>query len=224
MKYSQTHTHIYVHTLTSVGVFGLGFRGRLIKSSKTSLRSFKSELNFPIGNKQELDLAASGDRFNFPIFLYDAVFYQSAYNVGWGVSTPGNDEMMAAMREAFPDRRPSDSFISGWNESVTMHRVLETAIANGDLTRAGVVAAANSLETVDFGGSAPNQSYAGAPNDFVVRESAIFDPDLATYTAAGGAEQTLSQDDATTGSLLKKDFFVGDAAAAFEFTSPCFEL
>ena len=156
--------------------------------------------------------------------LYDAVFYQSAYNVGWGVSTPGNDEMMAAMREAFPDRRPSDSFISGWNESVTMHRVLETAIANGDLTRAGVVAAANSLETVDFGGSAPNQSYAGAPNDYVVREIAVFDPDLATYTAAGGAEQTLSQEDATTGSLLKKDFFVGDAAAAFEFTSPCFEL
>ena len=156
--------------------------------------------------------------------LYDAVFYQSAYNVGWGVSTPGNDEMMAAMREAFPDRRPSDSFISGWNESITMHRVLETAIANGDLTRAGVVAAANSLETVDFGGSAPNQSYAGAPNDYVVREIAVFDPDLATYTAAGGAEQTLSQDDATTGSLLKKDFFVGDAAAAFEFTSPCFEL
>ena len=156
--------------------------------------------------------------------LYDALYYQSAYNVGWGVDTPGNNEMMAAMREAFPDRRPSDSFISGWNESITLHRVLETAIANGDLTRKGVVAAANSLETVDFGGSAPNQGYAGSPNDYVLRELAIFDPDLATYTAAGGAEQTVSQDDATTGSLLVKDFFVGDAAAAFEFTAPCFEL
>ena len=124
----------------------------------------------------------------------------------------GNDEMMAAMREAFPDRRPLGLLHPrGWNESITMQHVCSRRrIANGDLTRAGVVAAANSLETVDFGGSAPNQSYAGAPNDYVVRESAVFDPDLATYTAAGGtgAEQTLSQDDATTGSLLKKDFFV----------------
>ncbi|MGI9667694.1 MAG: ABC transporter substrate-binding protein [Acidimicrobiia bacterium] len=156
--------------------------------------------------------------------LYDALFYQSAYNVGWGADVPGNNVMMEAMAEAFPDRRPSDSFITGWNESITMHEVLKAAIANGDLTRAGVVAAANMIETVDFGGSAPNQSYAGTPDEYVVREIAIFDPDLAVYTAAGGAEQTLSQDDATTGSVVKKDFFVGDAAAEFEFTAPCFEL
>lgn len=156
--------------------------------------------------------------------LYDAVFYQSGYNVGWGTDTPGNNEMMAAMSEAFPDRRPSDAFITGWNESITMRAVLEAAIASGDLTRAGVVAAAATVEGVDFGGAAPNQGYAGAPNDYVMRELAVFNPDLATYTAAGGAEQTLAQEGATTGSLLEKDFFVGDAAAGFEFTAPCFEL
>ena len=156
--------------------------------------------------------------------LYDAVFYQSAYNVGWGTSTPGNDEMMAAMAEAFPDRRPSDSFISGWNEAITMHKVLETAIANGNLTPEGVVVAANSLSDVDFGGSAPNQNYSGTPNEYVQRSLAIFDPDLATYTAAGGAEQTLSQADGTTGSLLAKDFWVGAAAEDFEFSAACYEL
>ena len=156
--------------------------------------------------------------------LYDALFYQSAYNQAWGDDSPGNNEMMAAMSEAFPDRRPTDSFILGWNEAITMHQVLEIAIGNSDLTPEGVVAAANSMESVDFAGSAPNQSYAGTPDEYVQRSLAILDPDLAVYTAAGGADQTLSQDGGTTGSVLAKDFFVGAAAADFEFSAPCFEL
>lgn len=156
--------------------------------------------------------------------LIDQLYYQSAYNVSWGTSTPGNDEMMAAMAAAYPDRRPSDSFVIGWNESIVMHEVLASAIANGDITPAGVVTAANGLTDVDFGGSQPNQSWAGEPNEFVQRSLAIFDPDLATYTAAGGMEQTLSQDGATTGSILMKDFFVSDAAADYDFSSPCYEL
>ncbi|MCH7669202.1 MAG: ABC transporter substrate-binding protein [Acidobacteria bacterium] len=156
--------------------------------------------------------------------LYDAVYYQSAYNVAWGVDTPGNNEMMEAMSAEFPDRRPSDSFISGWNEAITMHKVLAAAIANYDLTPEGVVAAANGLTSVAFGGSAPDQSYAGTPNDYVQRSLAIFKPDLALYTAAGGADQTLSQADGTTGSRLEKDFFVGDAAAQYDFNQACYEL
>ncbi|MDK1009969.1 MAG: ABC transporter substrate-binding protein [Actinomycetota bacterium] len=156
--------------------------------------------------------------------LFSDVFYQSAYSVGWGVDAPGNNEMRAAMSEAFPDRRPSDSFIIGWNEAITMHEVLAAAIANGDLTREGVVAAANNLTDIDFGGSAPTQSYAGTPNEFVLRSLAIMKPDLALYTAAGGFDQTLSQADGTTGSAVVKDFFVGSAAAEFEFTEPCYQL
>ncbi len=156
--------------------------------------------------------------------LFDEVYYQSAYNVGWGTDTPGNNEMMAALTEAFPDRRPSDAFIIGWNEAITMHKVLATAIAAGDLTREGVVAAANSITDVDFRGTAPNQSYAGTPNEYVQRTHVMFDPDLATYIAAGGDEQTLSQEGGTTGSLLAKDFWVGAMAEAYVFTSPCFEL
>ena len=81
-----------------------------------------------------------------------------------------------------------------------------------------------SLEGVDFGGSAPNQSYAGTPNDYVQRSLSIYDVDLAVYTAAGGAAQTLSQADATTGSVLAEDFFIGDAAADFDFQAACYEL
>lgn len=170
----------------------------------------------PSYNPALLDSPAAG--------LYDALYYQSAYNVVWGDDTPGNNAMMAAMQAAYPDRRPSDSFIIGWNESIVMHEVIKGALAALDITPEGMVAASNNLADVDFGGSQPNQSWAGTPNEFVQRGLAIYDPDLAFYTAAGGAAQTLGQADATTGSLLAQDFFVGDAAAAYDFVAPCYEL
>ncbi|MFV1971490.1 MAG: ABC transporter substrate-binding protein [Acidimicrobiia bacterium] len=156
--------------------------------------------------------------------LYDELYFQSSYSVAWGADTPGNNAMMAAMAEAFPDRRPSDAFVWGWNEATSMRKVFETAIAAGDLTPEGVVSAAGSMTAVDFAGTGPSQSYAGTPDEYVLRSIAMYDPDLATYTAAGGAAQTLSQDGATTGSLLLKDFWVGAAAEAFEFTEACYQL
>jgi ABC-type branched-subunit amino acid transport system substrate-binding protein len=156
--------------------------------------------------------------------IIDQVYYQSAYNVVWGDDAPGNVDMSEAMAAAFPDRIPSDAFIIGWNEGVMMTQVLADAIAAGDLTREGVAAAVSAQSGVDFKGTTPNQSFAGDPNDYVTRESAIFDPDLATYLAAGGAAQTLSQADGTTGSLLAKDFFASEAAQEFIFDSPCFSL
>ena len=69
------------------------------------------------------------------------------------------------------------------------HQILETAAKNKDMTRAGVIVAANET-VVDYQGLAPNQGYGGEVNDFIVRESYIFDiqADLfdAAATVAGG--------------------------------------
>ena len=105
-----------------------------------------------------------------------------------------------------------------------MTQVLADAIAAGDLTREGVATAVSAQSGVDFKGTTPDQSYSGTPDEYVTRQVAIFDPDLATYLAAGGAAQTLSQEDGTTGSLLAKDFFVSEAAQEFIFDGPCFSL
>ncbi len=156
--------------------------------------------------------------------LIDTLYYQSTLYVPWGNDAPGMVDMMTAMAAAFPDRLPEDAFIIGWNEGVAMTQVLAAAIAAGDLTREGVANAVAAQTGIDFRGTQPDQSYAGTPNEYVTRESAIYDPDLATYTAAGGAEQTLSQDGGTTGSLLAKDFFASEAAQEFIFDAPCFSL
>ncbi len=156
--------------------------------------------------------------------ILDQVFYQSAYQVTWGSDVPGMAPVEEAMKAAYPDRRPSDAFVIGWNESIAIHEALKVAIANGDLTRAGVAAAANSLTSVDFNGTSPAQSYAGTPNEYVQRLSAVYKPSLEAYTAAGGVEQTLSGENTTTGSILAKDFFMSEATEAFDYTSPCYEL
>jgi len=155
--------------------------------------------------------------------LFGTRYYQSAYSVGWGDDAPGNIVMMSAMADAFPDRRPSDAFIIGWNAAVAMRSVLAAAIRSDDLTRAGIVEAANSIDQVTFGGSAPDQSYVGIPDEFVNRQSAVFKPSLEAYAAAGGINQTLSQPNATTGSVLVQEFAASDAASAFRLSTPCYQ-
>jgi ABC-type branched-subunit amino acid transport system substrate-binding protein len=157
--------------------------------------------------------------------ILDQVWYQSAYQVTWGTDVPGAVEMREVLTAAYPDRRPSDAFVIAWIESLAIQEALEIAIANGDLTRQGVIDAANSITDLDFGGLAPPQSYAGTPNEYVQRELSVLQPNLDAYTAAGGAEQTLSQEGGgTTGSEVAVDFTTWELAEEFEFTAPCFEL
>jgi len=153
--------------------------------------------------------------------LFSSRFFQSAYVAPWGTDVPGIREMMGAMATVYPDRRPSDAFIVGWNAGVTMRSVLASAIGSNDLTRRGMLRAANGIETVPFGGSAPDQRYTGEPIDFVTRASAVYKPDLDAYQAAGGFDQRLTDPDASTGSILVRDFTTGEAATLFDFTAPC---
>ena len=124
--------------------------------------------------------------------LFDTRFFHSVYTVPWGHDAAGNAVMMTALAEAYPDRRPSDAFIIGWNTSVLLREVLEIAISSTDLSRFGIVAAAASLAEVDYDGSQPTEGYVGTPAEHAIRASAIAKPTLEVYLEAGGASQTLS--------------------------------
>jgi ABC-type branched-subunit amino acid transport system substrate-binding protein len=158
--------------------------------------------------------------------IIDAAYVQPGYNVAWGTDVPGMAEVRDAMLAARPDLRPSDAFVVGWIEAKIAEAVLLAAADSGDMTRAGIKAAALTLEGFNFDGLAPDQSYAPAddPNTYVTRSIAIFDPNLAAYTEAGGATQTIGSapDGGTTGSDLVQDFFVGELAGAYDFTGACF--
>ena len=154
--------------------------------------------NVPSYNPALLDTAVG------PVL--DTNYILNSYLVTWNTEgIPGLDKMKEELLAAVPDLILSDSYIQGWIEGQAAHQALVRAAANGDLTRAGVVAAFNQI-TVDHEGLAPNQSWGGGdPNDTVVRESYSFDIVLDNYTS--GATIAEGGD---TGSVLLRGPWVSD--------------
>ena len=149
----------------------------------------------------------------------DAVYFHSTYTALWDSNDlPGMTDIVSTLQERLPESTyaVADAYIFGWTEAIFTQTVLEQAAANGDMTRAGVVAAANEV-TVDFQGLAPDQSWFGDPNDFVVRGSFIYD-----IVAAEATLETPITEPGGAGFLALEQDFVGSVAAGHEFNEPCF--
>ncbi len=149
----------------------------------------------------------------------DAFYFHSTYAALWNANdSVGMQDMVATLTERVPQGTYAiaDSYVFGWTEAIFTEAVLRQASSNGDLTRAGVVAAANEV-TVDFQGLAPDQTWVGEPNDFAVRGSFIYDITLADATL----ETSITQPGSAGFSLLAENF-VGEVAAGHEFNEPCF--
>lgn len=150
--------------------------------------------------------------------VLDASYTHSTYTVLWGIGdSPGMKDLIATMQERRPDAIADDVYIISWIEGLIAHQALEKAISNGDITRAGVLAAANEI-TVDLQGLAPDQSWGGEPNDSIVRGTYLYDVDLASFTPEG----TVSDEDANRGYTLLEADYVSPAAADWDY-EPCFK-
>ncbi|MDJ0953550.1 MAG: ABC transporter substrate-binding protein [Acidimicrobiia bacterium] len=133
-----------------------------------------------------------------------AAYFQSGFVPGWFGESEGHDKARAAA-EAI-EQSPNEWFLNGWASQYPVKALIENAVASGDLTRAGVVAAIEQLTDVSFEGMLPNQSYVGTPNDIVPRQSIINQVDP---TAPGGT-------------VTASGMFTGPTATAYELTAPCF--
>jgi ABC-type branched-subunit amino acid transport system substrate-binding protein len=130
----------------------------------------------------------------------------SAYYDTWDGTSDGAAHVRDLMTAA--GAPPTDFYGEGFIEAQILHAALEAAYEAGDMTQAGVLAAAKSLESVDFDGLGPTERYFGEPNDIVQRSQWIGKPSL---TAEAGTE------------IVESDY-VSDTAAAFEFTGACYVL
>jgi ABC-type branched-subunit amino acid transport system substrate-binding protein len=150
--------------------------------------------------------------------IADEVYTHSTYTALWESNdTPGMTAMVDGMRAQQPDAPVSDTYIVSWTEGIATQAVLEQAAANGDMTRAGVVAAFNEV-AVDFMGLAPDQTWAGDPNEIVVRESYLYDVDSSLFTP----DATVSDEGAGTGFALIEGPYVGSVANDYVYEGPCF--
>ncbi len=132
------------------------------------------------------------------------IYFQSMYLGPWGYDSPGHAKMEATLAAAGVEE-PNDFFVFGWASQYALKAALDQAYSNGDLTKAGIAAAARALENVDYEGMMPGRSFAGDPNTEFPRTSIM-----------GGVDVTTP-----TGIAVVQDFFVGPTAEAHDFTQAC---
>lgn len=137
----------------------------------------------------------------------------SGYTSVWTSDAPGVTEAKELVDAAGVLPRPTSAIFEGFVEAQILHAALQAAHDAGDMTQAGVLNAAKSLEDVDFNGLAPNETYVGDPNDQVQRSSVIFEPDLEGFLAGE-----------TAGESVLEENYTSDLAANYEFTGACFVL
>ena len=156
---------------------------------------------------------------------FDEFYFQSGYYAPWGAEgIPRMDEIVAEMSARRPELNISDVYTVGWMEGIMAQTLIETAIDQGDLTRANMVAISqDSSFSVDFGGLSPNQSWPQDYNDAVVRESWMYDVTLSAFNIIPTGEST-ADNLGSTGMIPTADSpFTGTVAAGYEFDGPCIE-
>jgi ABC-type branched-subunit amino acid transport system substrate-binding protein len=120
----------------------------------------------------------------------------------WGdESVPGMADMIARQQQYAPTQAPDPYFVFGYNEARSVHQILEAAVANGDLSREGIVEAMNGIDEMTYDGLLGDYGW-GPPEDRdPPRRSTVFkvDPNV-----PGGL------------AVVERDI-ESDAAKAYEF-------
>jgi len=99
----------------------------------------------------------------------------------WGDdSVPGMKQMLADIATYKPDQKPDIYFAFGYAQAWAATQILEQAVADGDLSPAGVLKASEEIAELTFGGLLGDYTYGPATDRNPPRESTMFavDPSL----------------------------------------------
>lgn len=84
----------------------------------------------------------------------------TSFSAPWGdAQAPGMKQLVADQEQFAPDQPPSIYFALAYSQGKVAEQILRKAIASGDLTRAGILAAKEHLGEVDLGGVTPAVTY-----------------------------------------------------------------
>lgn len=139
-----------------------------------------------------------------------STFWSSYYSL-WG-----QDETADAVQLLTDSgvTQPVSAYMEGFVEAQIMHAALQAAYDAGDMTQAGVLAAAKTLENVSFDGLGPDESYVGESNEQVQRASAtIWQPDPEGLASGENAGESVLETNYTS-----------SIAEGYEFTAACYQL
>ena len=133
-------------------------------------------------------------------------FVGSSYYEPWDGESAGAANVREVMSAA--GAPPTDYYGEGFIEASILHQVLQAAYDSGDMTQAGVLAAAKTLTSVEFDGLGPTEVYTGEPNDIVQRSQWMTRPSL----------------ESETGTMIVESNYTSEIAAAYEYTGACYVL
>ncbi|MBW3666167.1 MAG: ABC transporter substrate-binding protein, partial [Actinobacteria bacterium] len=140
-------------------------------------------------------------------------FWSSYYGL-WGQDTPGVQEATQLLMDSGRVEQPISAYFEGIVEAQIMHAALEAAYDAGDMTQAGVLAAAKSLENVSLDGLAPDETYVGSADEQVQRSSAaIWRPDPEALASGESA-----------GEEILETNYTADITAGYEFNEACYQF
>ena len=129
----------------------------------------------------------------------------------WSADNPGTNAARELIQAYDPEAPPYEYYLEGIVEAQLLEAILNAAYDSGDMTRAGVLAAAKSLESMSWDGLAPDQSFVGEPNDTVQRLVNIVKPSAADLEAGGSGLELIEAN------------YTSDIAAAYQFDEACFD-
>ncbi|MDH3260815.1 MAG: ABC transporter substrate-binding protein [Acidimicrobiia bacterium] len=147
--------------------------------------------------------------------------YMSAMMAPLGADVQGMAEVLEVLKEKYPNRYPAAGMVEGYLEFSVTKRVLEYAAELGDMTPAGVVAAAQGIGSLSYEGLSPSNLFSGDANSTVTRATAIYKPNKEMFDAQGGLGASLGNGGISA--MVKiTDFFASDLAANYDFQGPCY--
>ena len=166
----------------------------------------------------EAKWSGAGPTYN-PAFLGSPIadgiqrdWYGTFYAQPWGGDSAGNALVRDLLAEKAPDAPATDYYGLGFTEAMVVHAALLKAYENGDMTRAGVLAAIKSMDDVDLMGLGPNENYTGSTDEQVQRSLTTYRPSVEDIAAGG------------SGSVIVEPSFVGPTAENFDFQEACYQL
>ena len=133
----------------------------------------------------------------------ETLYFHSDWIPGWYGTSPGHEAAKAAADAE--GQAPNAWYINGWASQYPVKAIIEQALANGDITRAGAAAAVKQLVSVDFDGMIENANFAGGAE-----------------TASRASLINRVDADAPGGTVNLTPLAVGPTAAAYDFSGACF--
>jgi len=84
----------------------------------------------------------------------------------WGdTSVPGMAQLIQDQQQFAADQKPDTYFVFGYAQAWAMDQILEQAVKNGDLSKAGIKKASNQVGTLKFNGLIGDFKYGKSAND-----------------------------------------------------------